>query len=234
MYSIRERVCASRTGEKGTMSIPGAIDVMQDCSVLWLESEPSFWDYLKRNGLGMVLVSRQADFLRMPNYGENITVRTSIFKCTRFYGYRNTVLYGEDGKPCVLSWCLGSFIDLKSGRLVSVPEEEYIKVTVDDKVEMEYLDKKIVVPEIEGQVFDPVPVMRCHIDFNRHMNNARYIELALEFVPPEFEVKRLRVEYKRAAKLGDLMFPRMIFGGGAYYVVLEDGSGRPFAVVEFS
>lgn len=234
MYIHRERVCTSRTGIDGVMKLSGAIDVIQDCSVLWMESEPSFKDYLIRNNLGMVLVSRQADILRLPKYGESITLKTGIFSCTKFYGYRNTVLYGEDGAPGVLSWCVGSFIDRGTGRLVSVPQDEIDKITIDEKVEMEYLDKKIAVPSLEGRVLEPVAVLRCDIDFNRHMNNARYIEKALEFLPLDFEVRRARVEYKKPARPGDLLYPRVIFDGGVYFVLLEDGGGKPFAVVEFS
>lgn len=218
----------------GVMRLAGAIDVMQDCSVLWIESEPSFKDYLAQNNLGMVLVSRQADVIRLPKYGENVTVKTSIFSCTKFYGYRNTILYGADGKPCVLSWCLGSFINLESGRLVSIPQSEIEKITIDEKVDMEYLDKRIDVPAQKGQVQEAVAVRRSDIDFNRHMNNARYIETALEFLPWDFNVKRFRVEYKRAARLGDLLYPRVISLDGVFFVLLENDVGKPYAVVEFS
>ena len=42
---------------------------------------------------------------------------------------------------------------------------------------------------------------RCggDIDLNRHMNNARYVETAQEYLPYDFVVRRLRVEYKAPA-----------------------------------
>jgi Predicted thioesterase len=100
------------------MRLSDAIEVIQDCSMLWLESEPSFQNFLKTNNLGMILLSRQADVLRLPAYGEKITVRTSIYDCDRFSGYRNTVLYGEDDQPCVSTWCIGVFVNLKTGKNV--------------------------------------------------------------------------------------------------------------------
>ena len=235
MYVHKERVCASRTDTNGKMKLAGAIEVIQDCSMLWMESEPSFQTFLAANMLGMFLISRQADIVRMPEYGENITVKTSIFDCNKFFGYRNTVLYGEDGKPCLLTWCIGAFVNLDTGKMARLPQEELAKVTLDEKIAMEYLDKKIELPELPGQRLDSFTVKRSDIDLNHHMNNAKYIEAALEFLPADFEVRRLRVEYKMPAKMGEQLYPKRIeTPSGNWYVLLLDSHENPFAVIEFS
>lgn len=217
------------------MTLTGAMDVIQDCSMLWMESEPFFRDYLAANGLGMFLISRQADFVRLPDYGENITVKTGIFDRNKFFGYRNTVLCGEDGSPCVLTWCIGVFVSMVTGRMASLPQAQIERVTRDPKVDMEYLDKKIIVPKLPGDRLEPLVVRRSDIDLNRHMNNAKYIEAALEYLPENFRVGRLRAEYKRPARLGDRLYPRRIEApSGKRYVLLADTQDSPYAVVEFS
>lgn len=235
MYVLKNRVCASRTDANGKMKLAGAIEVIQDCSMLWMESEPSFQNYLAASNLGMFLASRQADIVRMPEYGEQITVKTSIFDCNRFFGYRNTVLYGGDGTPCLLTWCIGAFVNMDTGKMARLPQNELNKVTLDEKIDMEYLDRKIAVPELPGQRLAPFAVRRSDIDLNRHMNNAKYIEAALEFLPADFKIRRLRVEYKMPAKLGDQLYPKRIQApAGDWYILLLDSRDNPFAVVEFS
>jgi acyl-ACP thioesterase len=234
MYTIHERVGASRTDRNGVMKLVSALDMIQDCSMHWMESEPAFRDYLKDRRLIMVLVSRQADILRLPLYGENVSVQTSIFERGSFTGYRNTVLYGEDGAPCVVTWSIGAFIEQGTGKLARLPPEIVSTISLDVKVDMTYTDKKITLPEGRLQGLDALPVRRGDIDLNGHMNNARYVEAALELLPPGFVVRRLRLEYKAAAKAGDLLYPLRCETGGAYLIVLADGSGRPYTVMEFS
>lgn len=59
--------------------------------------------YFQENHLGMFLAFRQIDVLKLPKYGENITVSTGIYDCKGPYGYRNTVLYDENQTPCIQS-----------------------------------------------------------------------------------------------------------------------------------
>jgi len=81
LYEIKNRVCASQTASNGKMKVTGALDIIQDCSLLWLETESSLRDYFANNNLGMVILSRQVNIVRLPIYGEEITVQTSIFDC---------------------------------------------------------------------------------------------------------------------------------------------------------
>lgn len=235
MYAIQERIGASRTDTRGVAKLVSVLDIIQDCSLLWMESEPSFRDYLARNNMGLFLVSRQVDIRRLPVYGENVTAQTSIFECRSFYGYRNTILYGEDQLPCVLTWSIGAFVDMETGKMVKLPPEECDKITYDEKIDMEYLDKKIVLPEVPGQRLNPVAVKRNDIDFYHHMNNARYIEVALELLKDDAPINRVRIEYKAPAKPGDLLHPQIIEAPNSpRYVLLLDAQDKPFTIMEFS
>lgn len=235
MYGIKDRVGTSRTDANGIMKLTGALEIIQDCSLLWLESELSFRDYLTAGNLGMFILSRQVDIVRLPAYGEKITVQTSIFDCNGYLGYRNTALYGENGLPCLLTWALGAFVNMDTGRMARIPQNEMDKVAIDPKIEMEYLDKKIMVPDIPGRCSQAVAVKRNDIDMYRHMNNVKYVEVALELLPEDFKINRLRIEYKRPAKLGDILYPQIIeTPSGYWYVLLLDSEDKPFAIMEFT
>jgi len=49
---------------------------------------------------------------------------------------------------------------------------------------MEYLDRQIVLPEASAKRLPETPVRRGDIDFNGHMNNARYLETPIGLLPP--------------------------------------------------
>ena len=49
---------------------------------------------------------------------------------------------------------------------------------------------------------------KYHIDTNEHVNNCQYVQMALEALREELLVRKVRVEYKRSAVLGDMIYPR--------------------------
>lgn len=234
MYTIASRVGASQTGADGNMKLISAIDLMQDCSMLWMESEPSFANFLSSNHLGMFLLFRQAQVIRLPRYGERVRAATSIYQCKGFYGYRNTFLYGEDGAPCVKSWGIGAFVSRETGRMVRLPKEEMEKVVLDPQLEMDYGDKRILLPPEASTSLPAIPVRRNDIDLNGHMNNARYLEAAMELLPQGRPVFGFRVEYKAPAKLGDLLYPDLVEAGDRVSITLSGEDGQAYAVLEFS
>lgn len=235
MYRINGRVGASQADAESRMKLISAIDMIQDCSMFWMESEPSFSDFLDRNGLGMFLLSRQVDVLRLPRYGESIAAETRIFELGGFFGKRNTLLYGEDGAPCILTWSTGPFVSRETGRLVRMPPGEAERIRVDPRVEMEYLGRKVTAPAAPGRAFPPEPVRSGDIDFYGHMNNARYLERGLELLPDGFRVGRLRIDYRMSARAGDMLHPLLTQDAdGKRFVLLSDSAGRPYAVMEFT
>jgi acyl-CoA thioesterase FadM len=98
---------------------------------------------------------------------------------------------------------------------------------------MNYKDRRIILPKEGGEVLEPVRVLRADIDYNRHMNNANYVRVAMELLPEGFVVRGLRVEYRVAAKLGDVLVPTLYHIDGGLIVALSVGS-ETSAIIEFT
>ena len=100
---------------------------------------------------------------------------------------------------------------------------------------MEYLPRKIRLPkEVNPAVMEGMKVYRYHIDKNDHMNNSKYIQFAQECIPEDTFISVMRVEYKKAAKVKELLIPYMYESGDKFYTIsLRDESGDIFANVEF-
>ena len=79
----------------------------------------------------------------------------------------------------------------------------------------------------------PVAVLPFFIDTNEHMNNGKYIMVAEGYLPEEFKVGRVRAEYRRAAILGDVLYPVIYKQENSVTVCLNDEEGNPYAVIQF-
>ena len=98
------------------------------------------------------------------------------------------------------------------------------------KLSMDYAPRRIPLPD-EYEEFPAIAVAAHHIDTNHHVNNAQYVEIAREVLPAGLFIRELRVEYKKAAILGDQIIPRVSAEADCYTVALCDTEGRPYAVV---
>jgi len=127
---------------------------------------------------------------------------------------------------------MGAFVDLATGKLARISDDAIASLTLEPKQEMNYRGRRISLPKQDGNVMDPVRVMRADIDYNRHMNNANYVRIAMELLPEGFEVRDMRVEYRIAARLDDLLTPTVYSIEGGYIVSLAV-NGQPSAIIEF-
>ena len=85
----------------------------------------------------------------------------------------------------------------------------------------------MAIPEL-GETLAPVKVKSEYIDTNHHMNNAKYITLAMNYVPCHLEVKELRIEYKKQAFSGDEIYPFVASIEGGLAISLRDADGNPY------
>lgn len=215
------------------MKLFSAIQLMQDCSEMWKNSEPAFLNYLIENRAAQLLNFRHLDILRVPELGEQLTCTTSVYGTQGAFGYRNTAIYDASGRPCYLSWCIGAFVSADTGRLIRLPQEVTDKMTIVPQLPMNYGSRKISLPDAEPIPLPDFPVRRNDIDYNQHVNNAHYIRMALECIPEEFVPTLMRVEYKRPVRPGAIIQPALILQPQFAWVLLHV-EGKLCCVVEFS
>ena len=233
MYSLNYKVTTSTCDSEGRLKLYSALQMMQDCSEMWIDSEPGVKQYFAEQNMAQLLASRQVEVIRVPEYKEELTVTTSVYGMKPMFGFRNTFIYDAAGKPCYRTWSMGAFVDKSNGKLKRVDDETIASMTLEPQLEMDYKDRRIILPKEGGTTLDPIRVLRADIDYNKHLNNANYIRMAMELLPEDFEVKGRRVEYRVAAKLGDLLIPAIYTIDGGIIVSLSIGSGVS-AVIEFT
>ena len=234
MYSLNYKVTTSTCDSEGRLKLYSALQMMQDCSEMWIDSEPGVRRYFEEQNMAQLLASRQVEIIRVPEYKEQLTVTTSVYGMKPMFGFRNTFIYDADGLPCYKTWSMGAFVDKSVGKLKRVDDATIASMKLEPKLEMNYKDRRIMLPkdDNEGEKCDPVRVQRADIDYNRHVNNANYIRMAMELLPEGFKVKGLRVEYRVAAKLGDVLLPAVYRIDKGVIVSLSIGT-EVSAIIEF-
>lgn len=232
MYTFNSRVRYSEVDNREKLTLESLLDYFQDCSTFQAEDLEIGIDYLAQFNLAWVLNMWQIDVHRFPKLGEIITIGTNPYDLKSFLGYRNFAMYDEQGGLLASANTLWTMLNLKTGRPERVPEKVAEAYRTEPKLEMEYLPRKIVLPP-NGEEKPAITVSRSNLDSNQHVNNGQYVRMAEEFLPQEFQVKRLRVEYKEQAFLNDELTPLFYSLENGYAVSLNNAEKRPCAVVAF-
>ena len=232
MYSLKYKVTTSTCDSEGRLKLYSALQMLQDCSEMWIDSEPGVKQYFAEQNMTQLLAARQVEIIRVPEYKEELTVRSTVYDMKPMFGFRNTFIYDAEGKPCYKTWSMGAFVDKSTGKLKRVDDTTIASMTLEPQLEMTYRDRRIILPKTGGEVLEPIKVLRADIDYNKHMNNANYVRVAMELLPEGFVVRGLRVEYRIAAKLGDMLTPT-IYKTDAGIIVALSLDGNVCTTMEF-
>lgn len=234
MFCFENRVRYSEIDSKQELTLPSLLDYLQDCCTFESEKLQIGMDYLASHQVAWMLSSWQIRILRCPKFGEKLQVNTWPYGFKGFYGYRNFTIVDESGEIICKVNSVWIFVNTAKMRPMKITEEIQKAYQAEYKAQLagNWAERKITIPE-SGVEKEPVQVARFHIDTNHHMNNGKYVLVAEEYLPEDFTVKNLRVEYRKAAVLGDILYPIVTIGEDEVTVVLSDAKKQPYAVVLF-
>lgn len=231
MYSFNSRVRYSETGEDGFLSLSSAVHYMQDCSTFQSEELGVGVEPMKEMGRAWFLSAWQIEIGRMPKLMEEITIGTWANGFKAMYGYRNFVIRDQAGADLVRAASTWVYMNVETGRPERVSAETVAVYGEEPPLDMEEAGRKIQLPE-EIQEYPSFPVRKAQIDTNGHVNNAKYVEMAQEWLPAASDIRRLRVAYQHAARYGDVIVPAVHREAGVCTVVLKGTGGQVYTVIE--
>ena len=232
MYEFDSRVRYSEIDHHGTMTLPALINYFQDCSTFQSEDVGLGMEVLKEEKRAWLLSYWQVIVNRKPGLGEKIITGTFATEFKGLFGNRNFYMKDADGEYLACANSIWVFINTETGRPARPQESDVLPYGVGEPLDMPYEGRKIRLPE-EAEDLEPFPVRKHHIDTNEHVNNCQYVQMALEFLPADLKIEQLRVEYKKAAVLGDVIYPKLSKETDRTVVELCDENGKQYAVLEF-
>ena len=232
MYTWNSRVRFSEIGEDKKLTLDGILNYFQDSSTFHSEDVGNGMDAVNDLKRVWVLSSWQIVVNEYPKIGDQIKLGTWPYDFNRFFGGRNFIMYGEDDRVLAYANSLWTYLDSENGRPARIEEEVVNKYILEPKYDMEYAERKIILPEVlEEKGCFPVEVY--HLDVNHHVNNGQYVKMAGAYLPHGFEIAQMRAEYKKSAVLGDVICPKVSVEEEKVLVSLDDENKKTFAVIEF-
>lgn len=235
MYIFESRVRYSEVGVDGNMTLESLLDYFQDCSTFHSEDIGLGVDYFNELNQVWLLSAWQICVNRYPHLCERIVIGTAPYDFRGFIGCRNFEMRTQAGEVLAYANSIWSLMDV--GKMTPTkPNEKMLKgYVLEEKYPMEYAPRKINVPA-DGKKMEPFKVRAHHLDTNNHVNNGQYVRMAMEFIPKDFNIGQLRVEYKSQAVLNDMICPvTAVNGDGTLHTVsLNKEDGKPYCIVEIS
>ncbi len=231
MYSFDSRIRYSECDENCKLRLDALMNYFQDASTFQSENLGVGFSYLVPRNLVWVLVSWQVEITRYPALGEEVEIGTLPYDFKGFIGSRNFCMKTKGGEMLAKANSIWTLLNFDSMKPALPPADMLEKYPVEPRLDMNYEGRKIAVNE-GGTCEDSIVVQRQHLDSNNHVNNAQYIIMAIQYLPQDFEVRNLRVEYKKQAHLGDVLIPYVVTEGDKVVISLRDDTGAVYVNVE--
>ena len=236
MYEMQRQITYSQVGVDLEVDMAELAHFFQDCSLFHSEAVGKGLAEVARNKRAWYLSSWQIEVERFPQYMEHVTVRTWPHDFKGMYGYRNFDILDEKGERIVRANAIWIFMDLERMRPTKATEEDIKGYDIEPALDMEYTPRKIKILDEAYKVRsvspEPIVIRRSFLDSNHHVNNGRYVEEAMDYIPEGMVLKQMRVDYRKAATLGDKMYPAVYRDNGLVQVVFSDEENNPYVVVE--
>ncbi len=235
MYTYNTRIGFSQVDTNRIIKMEALIALMQDATCFQGEELGVGFEYLEPKKRAWILNAWQIDIKRYPVFNEKVTVGTFPTSFKSFIGNRNFIIKDENGDAIVMANSIWTFMDMEKMRPAKV-EDDFIKVyTMEEPLPMDYSARKIMIPkeqDFKVTKKEALTVREYHLDSNMHVNNGQYVQIADAFLPGAIRYDRLRVEYRKQARLGDIIIPIIYERENTCIVALCDEKESPYAVIE--
>lgn len=152
------------------------------------------------NGIAQVYLDCSVKINRYPMYREKINLITTVDSMQKFYATRQYIAKDSNGEVLFEGSALAVTIDMKKRRLSKIPERYFDIYCVEKKDFTKPNRLKIEeLSHIENEKrFD---IRYTDRDSNKHVNNVRYIEWALNAINNEeledYEIERMNIKFEK-------------------------------------
>jgi acyl-ACP thioesterase len=145
----------------------------------------------------------------------------------------------KDGERLAVANSVWTLFDFKKSLPSRITPEIIEAYPLEPRLDMEYADRKIKIPEGEVIRGEEILVRSNNLDTNNHVNNGQYIRMAIDSLPErDVIVSSMRAEYKKQAKLGDVLVPEIVRVSKndrmTYTISLKDTQDSSVCVVELT
>ncbi|MFR5266556.1 acyl-[acyl-carrier-protein] thioesterase [Clostridium sp.] len=152
------------------------------------------------NGIAQVYLDCSVKINRYPMYREKLEITTWVESMQKFYATRIYVAKDSKGEVVLEGKALAVTIDMNKRRLCKIPDRYYEIYCVERKdfEKPNRLTIDSITPIAAEKVFK---IRNTDTDSNKHVNNVRYIEWALNTLDNEvlegYEIEEIKIKFEK-------------------------------------
>ena len=244
MFSFNTKIRYSECGVNKKLTLPALVNYFQDCSTFHSAGTKGSWEALMEKGMAWMILFWQIEVSRYPSLYEDIKIGTIPYSVEGLFGCRNFFMEDSGGNMIAKANSIWTLVGLKKQLPMFIPEEVAESYPSEQKLDMDYSDRKIIFPKTgENSEAGELIVRQRDLDINRHVNNEQYIRFATDALEEmgfgdRTHPKGLKVEYRKQAFKGDLIYPvindRTEEDTRIFTVSLNNAEGKPYCLVEIT
>lgn len=205
IWTEQVRIRASDVTPRGTASVPALVAHFQEAAGRHAAALGVSMQDLLAAGRAWVLARFRMEVDRLPRWGDRIEIETWPSGLDRVFATREFVVRGAEGVLArgTSAWLV---IDSERRRPLRPPSALHDLETPDRPAPLRSSETDLTAPARRDR--ERTFTVRYHdLDLNRHVNNVRYLEWALETLPPavldERRCTAVALQFEAEATLGD-------------------------------
>ena len=234
MYSFDTRIRYSELNKELKLPLVSLINLFQDSSTFHSESIGKGIDFMSERNHAWIIISWQIEVYDEVLPYEEVIINTWPTKFDAFFAYRDYTLTSKaTGKVKAAATSMWTLLNTQTMHPSRITPEFYEGYVIEEPFNIKFDKKKIMYLNEEYTDCNHVPVVGAHIDSNDHVNNGQYLSIAEEVLPTNFTYHRIRADYRKAAVLGDVIYPKISVHEDKCVVLLKGNDDTIFTVIEF-
>lgn len=237
-FNHEYQIAYSEVSNKGTLKISGFANYFQSLAVA--HSDAAGWsvETLMEQKRGWILLHYQIKIRSLPADGEKVTAHTWAAAYRRAQADRDFRLVNEAGEELAYASSRWVVMDTERRRPAKLDPEFFDSYMLEGAPEVAEAEYDIKIPEDAETVSETTfEVRRRDTDTNNHVNNAVYIDWAVDSVPDDLydsaDPTEIRVTYKKECRRGDMVLDICQRSGNEIFNTFVDANdpSKVFCVV---
>lgn len=164
------------------------------------------WEWLQKKGIVFIATRISFKVYRMPLAEQLITLRTwEAVPAGPLASRMYEIVDKETKEVLVKGYSLWTILDLNTKRLIPSKAYQYRPLPTAPVEYHGIKPGKITIPE-NMEKLGTHKILYSELDANGHVNNSKYINFAIDYLPPEYrskEISEFRLNYTKEAHIDD-------------------------------
>ena len=227
-YEQKIKTGISDVGKNGRITNKAILTILENIGAYQSDIAGQGVLDMGKTGVSWIILDWKLKVLKRPMYGEELLVKTWGRNNKKVHTYRDFEVYNENNELCIIATSKMALINIDTKKFIKLDDEIMSKYKMDEKSVFEETElDKIKIPE-EYTSKKEYEITRKYIDYNGHMHNTYYIDLAYEALPDEVYENRpynnVRINYRNEIKLGDIVSCNYSYLDKKHIIVIKNDS----------